>query len=147
MKRIFVSLSFMLAVGLTTVFANDEINVSDKVKEAFKKEFARAESVKWSDLGDYQLATFVFGSHRMEAYFNTDGELQGSVRDLLFDQLPLAVMRSFDNRFAGADISDIREITNTEGTSYRLTVESQHKKYHVKVDTGGNFSEIVKVKK
>jgi hypothetical protein len=147
MKRIFVSLSLMLAVGLTTALANDEINVGDKVKESFKKEFAGAEPVKWSDLGDYQKATFVFGGHRVEAYFNADGVLEGTARDLFFDQLPLAVMRSFDKRFAGADIIDVVEVTNTEGTSYRLTLETQHKRYRVKADTGGNILEVVKVNK
>ena len=146
MKRIFVSLSFMLTVGLATGFANEKMNVPDKVKEAFKKEFTGVESVNWSDLGDYQRAAFVFGGHRTEAYFNTDGELQGTVRDLLFDQLPLAVMKAIDNRFNGAGIMVIREITNIEGTSYRITFEAQHKTYRVKVDTGGNFSELTRDK-
>src|SRR5882724_5627166 len=143
MKRILVSLSLMLTVGLATAFANDETNVTEKVKEVFKKEFAGAEFVKWSDIGEYQMATFVFGGHRTEAYFNTDGELEGSVRDLLFDQLPLVVMRSLDDRFAGALIMDIREVTNTDGTSYRVSLETSQRKYHVKVEAGGNFSEIV----
>jgi hypothetical protein len=46
----------MLADGLTTVIVNDETDVSGKVKESFKKEFAGAKSVKWNDLGDYQMA-------------------------------------------------------------------------------------------
>jgi hypothetical protein len=54
MKRIFVSLSFMLAVGLTTVFAGDKTDVNSKIKESFKKEFAGAESVKWDEVENYQ---------------------------------------------------------------------------------------------
>jgi len=147
MKRIIVSLSLMLAVGLTTVLANYRTSVNDLVKESFKKEFPGVESVKWSDQGDYQKATFVFTGHRSVAYFNTDGELEGSARDLFFDQLPLAVMRSFDKRFAGADFFNVLEVTNIEGTSYHLTLELKNKRYRVKADAGGIILEVVKVKK
>ena len=147
MKRIILSLSLMLAVGLTTVLANYNTPVSDLVKESFKKEFPGVESVKWSDQGDYQKATFVFTGHRSVAYFNENGELEGSARDLFFDQLPLAVMRSFDKRFDGAYFMDVLEVTNIEGTSYRLTVEKQDKRYRVKADAGGNILDVVRVKK
>lgn len=140
-------MSIMLAVGLTTVNASDVTDVSDKVKESFRKEFAGAESVKWNDLGDYQFATFILGRHRVEAYFNTDGEMEGSARGLLFDELPLAVLKSIDKRFPGAYFIDVLEVSNTEGTSYRLTAVTQNKRFHVKADTGGNILEIVKVKK
>jgi hypothetical protein len=147
MKRIFVSLSLVLTAGLATVFANDETNASEKLKEAFRKEFARAEIVKWSDVGEYHVATFVFGGRSAEAYFNTDCELLGSIRELLSYELPLVVIRSLDNRFAGADIIQTREITNTEGTFYRVLLETQQRKYLIKVSANGYFSEIVKKKK
>src|SRR5258706_224116 len=132
MKKIFVSLSLMLTVGLTTVLANDE-PVSDKVKESFKKEFVGARSVTWNHIGDYQMALFVFDGHRVEAYFNTEGELEGSVRNLPFDQLPLLVVRSFEKRFTPENIIDILEVSNIEGTSYLLKVETQNKRFLVKV--------------
>jgi hypothetical protein len=144
MKRIFVSLSLMLAVGLTTVFANDETDVSDKVKKSFKKEFAGVESVKWKDLGDYKMASFAFNDHRVAAYFNTNGKLEGFARDILFDQLPLAVEKSFDKRFACADFIEVLEISNREGTSYLLTLEAQNKLYRVKADPGGNILQVDK---
>ncbi len=147
MKRIFVCMFLILTAGLATVFANDKTNVSEKLNEAFRKEFAKAEIIKWSDIGEYHVATFILGGGRAEAYFNTDNELVGSIRELLFYELPLVVMRSLDNRFAGADIIETREITNTEGTSYRVLLETQQKKYLVKVSASGYFSEIVKEKK
>ncbi len=147
MKRVFVCMFLILTAGLATVFANDKTNVSEKLNEAFRKEFAKAEIIKWSDIGEYHVATFILGGGRAEAYFNTDNELVGSIRELLFYELPLVVMRSLDNRFAGADIIETREITNTEGTSYRVLLETQQKKYLVKVSASGYFSEIVKEKK
>ena len=146
MKKIFVSLSLMLTVGLTTVLANDE-PVSDKVNESFKKEFVGARSVVWNHVGDYQRASFVFDGHRVEAYFNTDGELAGSARDILFDQLPLSVMRSFEKRFATADVINILEVSNIEGTSYLIKIETQNKQFLVKVGTNGDFLKVDNIKK
>ena len=70
MKRIFVSLSLLLAVGLTQVFADDEIRISKTVKESFKKEFAGANKVEWSRVDDHVRALFVLDRHRVVAYFN-----------------------------------------------------------------------------
>jgi hypothetical protein len=67
----------------------------------------------------------------------------GSVREVLFTQLPFAIVRSLNKSFAGADILSIREITNTEGTSYRVFLEAQQKKFYAKVSFNGNPIEIV----
>jgi hypothetical protein len=133
----------MLTAGLATVFANDKTNVPENLKEAFKKEFANAEILKWSDFGEYHVATFILDGGRAEAYFNADNELVGSVREVAFTQLPLVVVRSLNKRFAGADVLSIREITNTEGTSYRIFLETQQKKLYAKVSYNGNASEVV----
>lgn len=146
MKRIFLSLSLMLTVAVTT-FANNETNVSELVQQSFKKEFAGAQSVTWNDMGTYFKATFILGGHRAEAYFNPDGEFAGSVRDLFYDQLPLAVMKSVDSRFTDASIVDVKEVSTSEETNYRVTLEMGGKKYRVKVSAGGNIIETEKVKK
>ena len=145
MKFFFVSLLFILTIGLTTALADDVI-ISDKVKESFNKEFVGAKSVEWRHIGDYQVALFVFCSQRLEAYFNADGELAGSARNILFEQMPLTIMRLAQKRYAGADILDILEISNPEGISYLLTVEKQNKRFRVKVGTGGDFLRVDKIK-
>ncbi len=146
MKRIILSLSLLLTVAITTTFANGGNPISDQVLKSFKKEFATAQLVQWNDLGEYLKASFVLGDHRVEAYFNTEGELLGSVRGLFYNQLPLAVMTSLDKRFAEADILDVNEITNAGGTSYLVNLEFHDKKYRVKADPGGNLGEIEKVR-
>ena len=142
MKRFIVSLSLMLTVGLTTIFASDETNVSEKVKASFKKEFPGAESVKWNNLGDYQMATFVLEGHGVEAFFNNEGKLEGAARYIQLSQLPMAVTRSLNKRFPGAEYMVVLEVSNTEGTSYRITVEVSNKRYRVKTDAAGIIVQI-----
>ena len=145
MKKIILSLSLLLTTGAAVVFAAEK-KTDPRVQELFKKEFAGAESVQWSTVNGYEKASFVFGGHRAEAYFTTEGELAGSVRDLFYDQLPLAVMKAVDKRFEGADILDVRELANTEGTSYKLVIETKYKKYNLTMSSNGDFIEKKQVK-
>jgi hypothetical protein len=147
MKKIFVSLALIVTVGLTTVFATDEPDVSNRVKQSLKKEFVGAMSITWSQVGDYQRALFVLDAHRVEAYFNADGEMLGFARGVLFNELPMVVSKSLDKRFPGADFIDAREVSNADGVSYWLTVETAGKSYRVKVDPAGSILNIAKDKK
>ena len=147
MKKIIVSLSFLLTAGLSHSFANNRIEPSQEVLDEFKKEFTSAQYVSWTKSGEYDKATFLLAGRRVIAYFNAAAQFEGCVRDIFFDQLPLTVMTAVDKRFAEADIHDVKEITNAEGTSYRITLEVKNKKYKIKVGSGGNIDEVEKVKK
>jgi len=147
MKKIFVSLSLMVTLGLATVHANDNVDVNYKIKESFKKEFAGATSVKWAKDKEFQTATFIFYDHLVMAYFDTNGELLGSARDIAFYELPMAVINSIDKNFAAFDFMEVLEISNAEGTFYRITIENEHKRYNIKLDAGGNLLRTTRVKK
>ena len=146
MKKIFVSLSFMVTLGLTTVRATDNFDVNSKIRESFKKEFAGATSVKWEKDKDFQRATFFLYDHQVIAYFNTDGELLGSARNVFFYEVPMAVIKSIGENFAGINPIEVLEVSNTEGTFYRITIEKQSKRYHIKASADGNILEVFKIK-
>jgi hypothetical protein len=139
MKKLFLSLFSMFTIATAIAFTNADPGINEQVQESFKKEFAGAELVKWTTTGDYVKATFILRGYRTEAYFTQ--------RTLFYNQLPLAVMTSLDKRFGNADVFDVSEITNSSGTTYRITLESKGKKYLAKVDTAGNLTDIQKLKK
>ena len=147
MKKICLSLSFMLAIAFTSIAANDPAEISKEVQAAFKKEFPGSEVLNWNTVGEFSRATFLLGGNRIDAYFSEDGHLQGSVRTLFFSQLPLATMTAVDKRYPAADVIEVYEITNDEGTAYRITLESQEKRLRVKVDANGNITQSEKMKK
>lgn len=147
MKKLFLSLFSMFTIATAIAFTNTDPGINEQVQESFKKEFAGAELVKWTNTGDYVKATFILRGYRTEAYFTQKGQLEGSVRSLFYNQLPLAVMTSLDKRFGNADVFDVNEITNSSGTTYRITLESKGRKYLAKVNTAGNLTDIQKLKK
>jgi hypothetical protein len=147
MKRIYVGLSLLLAVITVQAFASDSITVSEEIQQSFRKEFPGALLTEWTNPGDYYKATFMLAGHRTEAYFNQRGGLEGTVRTLFYDQLPLSVITAVDKRFTGATILDVLEVNNSDGTIYTLTLETNEKKIKVKWDSAGNFLESQKIKK
>jgi hypothetical protein len=147
MKKVFLSFSVILMLSVANVSAADGRPVTKEVQAAFKKEFPAAEGLSWNEVGDFCRAAFLLDGHRVEAYFSDDGKLQGSIRDIFFSQLPMAAMSAIEKKYAGADVSEVNEITNDEGTIYRVSLESLGKKYRVKIDANGNIAQADKLKK
>jgi hypothetical protein len=146
MKKIIFSISMFLTAGLSAVFASEDPQPDQQVLDLFKKEFTSAQNVTWEKQDEYDKAIFMLAGSRAIAYFNAAGQLEGSVRDLFFNQLPLAVMTAVDKRFINAEYYEVREVTNATGTSYRLKLELNNKKYKIKVDASGNIDEVEKLR-
>ena len=92
-------------------------------------------------------ARFTISDMLTEAYYNEEGEFLGSARNLLFEQLPLSVIHEFNKRFDETSVLNIIEITNSEGTSYRIWLEKGDKKIKLNASANGEISILEKVKK
>ena len=147
MKKFFVSLSLLLTAAASTAFATDKTKKDPGLQEVFQQEFTGAQNVSWSQQEGYQKATFILAGHRAIAFFNEANELVGCIRDIFYDQLPITVMKAVDKKFPEADMQDVREITNNEGTFYTVTAELNLKKYKIKIGSAGDITEIEKLSK
>jgi hypothetical protein len=147
MKKLLVSFSLVLTAGLASAFTQ-EINNDPRVEKLFAREFAGAENVKWAKLaeGGYQKASFTLAGTGVEAYFSVDAELLGTVRNIFYSQVPLVVMQTINKQFANAVIIAITEITNSEGTSYKIILEEKNKKYNLRLSSFGEITELRKIK-
>jgi hypothetical protein len=145
MKNLFLTLSLSLTIAISSAFASRPLDPDPNVEETFKKEFPGAQSVTWGSQEGFQKVTFILAGHRMIAYFDQKDELAGCMRDIFFDQLPITVMKALDKKYPKADFSEVHELTNSEGTSYLVTVDHEQKKYKVRVSPDGNFTSIEKL--
>jgi len=147
MKKFFLLLPIILALISLTSFGRTELPVNPLAEESFNKYFAGAANVTWSEESGYLKVTFTWAEHRTVAYFNLKGELAGSVRNLFYNQLPLAVVRSLQESFNNPVVLEIREIANDEGIYYGMTVEEGKKKFKIRVNSLGDMLEKTKIKK
>lgn len=147
MKKVLFALLLALAAATTSAIAAEPEPVSEKVKAAFINEFPGTEVIEWNNAHDFIKALFLFNGSRTEAYFSHDGELQATVRSIFYSQLPLAVAKTVDKKYPGADVPEVIEINNAEGTNYLLKLNTAARKYRLLIDSNGNFSSIEKIKK
>lgn len=147
MKKLILGLSMMMAIGISSAFANEELKVNEKVLSSFGKDFTLAKNVQWREEGGYLKARFTVSETLIEAYYTTDGEFVGSARSLLFEQLPLSVIREFNQRYNEASVLSILEVTNSEGTSYRIWLEESNKKIKLNASSTGDLTILEKTKK
>jgi hypothetical protein len=147
MKKIILGLSMLMAIGITSAFANDDLKVNDRVLTSFGKDFTFAKNVQWREEGDYLKARFTISDMLTEAYYTKDGEFVGSARNLLFAQLPLSVIHEFNKNYNEASIMSILEITNAEGTSYRIWLEKNNRKIKLSASSMGEITVVEREKK
>lgn len=139
MKKTFVALSLLITIVSGAVAAAPVEPGTEQAKETFKKEFPGAELISWSSTGEMTKAVFIYGGYRSEAYFNEEGELKGSARNIFYNQVPLAVTRSVEKRFEQPDVLEVTEITMGSGTSYVIRLSAGTKSYQLQIDAGGNL--------
>lgn len=147
MKNLFVTLAVVAATSLAPVFAAGSHPGDPRSEAIFAKQFSGAENVKWTELDDnFRKVSFTLGGIRAEAFYSNEGELLGTVRNLFFSQLPLAVIQAVNTKFQEPVIIEVKEITNAEGTSYRVILEQKDKKYNLKLNSLGEITDQQKEK-
>ena len=146
MKRSIIVFAAILTVITTTAFVGAKPG-GNPAEATFQKEFSGATNVEWTQAKDIISVSFVLSDSRILAYFTTDGELIGTERNVLFNQLPLAVIKEINNRYGNAPISDIIEYTSGMDTFYGMYVDTPTKHLKIKVTAEGDVTVQQKTKK
>ena len=146
MKRSIIVFSAILLVITATAFVGARPG-GNPAEATFQKEFSGATNVKWNEGKDIISATFVLSDSRIVAYFTSQGDLISTERNVLFNQLPLAVIKEINNRYGNAPIFDIVEYTSGTATSYRMGVDTPTKRLKLEISAEGDVTVQHKEKK
>ena len=125
MKKIIIMLA--ITISSLAVFAGEE-NVNTKVLNAFTREFAGAKDVKWTTNETYSKASFVYNGQYVYAFYQLDGELMAMTRNISSLDLPIKLQSGLKKGYEGYWISDLFEISNSDGTNYYITMENADSK-------------------
>ncbi len=136
----------MVFTAIVPAFANEEAEVNEAVIQSFQKEFKGVEVLKWEKEDAVFKAIFLYGEKRVAAFFSENGTFLGSIRGLFFNQLPLTVSSAVNKQFSSPVIIEANEISNENGTSYKVLLESGGKKYQVKTNAEGMILSKEKLK-
>jgi hypothetical protein len=147
MKRIIIGISLAFCLLSYNAFATGDNDVTPVVENSFKTEFSNVENVKWRNEEGIYAANFLQNGFRVEAYFEETGELIGSIRNIIFEQLPLSVLNSVNKKYNGAAIYELIEFNIYGETYYRMTVELPTKILKIRCGITGDIFVQTKTKK
>jgi len=144
MKEFIIASAAVLTLISSSAFAgHKDFNPAENT---FQDQFKGATDVKWQEGKETIKASFALNGFHVEAYFSYTGELIGTARNVIFNQLPLAVVKEIDTRYGSAAVYDIIEYNSDSETFYQMTVELPTKKLLVRVTSGGDISVVKKIK-
>jgi len=146
MKKTFVTLFTILTIGIAAALAAGKADIDPKILSAFQKEFSFAKNAKWEEEGNLVRVNFLLNDQGITAWYNSDAELVTTARSILYNQLPISVIRSLDKEYAGAEIFGITEINRNDETWYQIRANKKDKKYLLKASPSGNIIVLKKIK-
>jgi hypothetical protein len=144
MKKIILMLA--ITISSFAAFAGEE-NVNTKVLNAFNREFTGAKDVKWTANKTFYKASFVFNGQYVYAFYQLDGELMAMTRNITSLDLPVKLQTGLKKGYEGYWISDLFEISNSEGTKYYITMEKANSKIVLKSTSDGSWNVFKKATK
>ena len=145
MKKIVLILGLVATIGVCSAYPSEK--VSQRVLASFKTEFTNAQDVEWETGNNYFRAAFTMNEQRIFAYYNVDGQLQSIARHISSIQLPVNIYADLKNDYSKYWISDLFEVSNSEGLHYYVTLETADSKLVMHSGNGGSWSTYSKNKK
>ncbi len=145
MKKLFFAALFAIAIA-SSAFAGPS-NVNVHVLNNFKTSFRNASDISWSSKDDFAKATFTLDNVKMEAFFNTSGELIGTSKNISMDALPVHAKRTFAKRFNGYTVKEAIRFEGADETAYYISADNDTESVIVKVSENEQVSTFKKSKK
>ena len=136
MKPLLIALTFLVTLFTQPTFATER-DVTPTVLKSFHTTFSSAKDVEWSTGDNYFKAQFDLSGQVVSAYYSTDGNLLAVTRNITTHQLPLSLQTTLKKGHEGAWVTDLFEMSNDEGTSYYVTLETADSKVVLKSNSNG----------
>jgi|SRR6516164_2847032 hypothetical protein len=148
MKKSIISLAVLLLMAVSAVRADDGKDaISQKVLTSFKEKFTGATNISWNKESDYQKATFSFNNQVLFAYFDAEGNLVATVRNILSDKLPINLLVSLKKEYNNFWISELLEVDSDWSICYYITLENENRILKLRADSGTGWELSKKIKK
>ena len=143
-------LSIVAIIALTVIsssFANGPAAPHFKGVENFTRTFPQATVVNYQVKGRYTEVNFTWNNMTLEAFFDQDGELIGTTRNIAVEDLPLSLIMTLKSKYAGFRATEAIEFNQAEsGLSYYVTVTNTEKTYLLHITPDGVIDVFKKMK-
>jgi hypothetical protein len=128
MKKTFLSIALLIAIGISATFANDNDGITKSVKLSFSRDFSNATNISWQRKTKMIKATFSLNDQILFAYYEPTGILVAVSKNITSENLPISLQAELKNSYDSYWISDLFENASKEDTDYYVTLENADKK-------------------
>lgn len=132
MKKTFLSIALVLAIGISSTFANDGDGISKSAKTSFSHDFSSATNIQWEKKARFVKATFSLDNQIMFAFYDPTGVLVAVSKNITTQNLPVRLQVDLKNNYNKYWISDLFENASNDETDYYITLENADKKLILK---------------
>jgi ABC-type enterochelin transport system ATPase subunit len=147
MKQTILAMAMMLMTGLTGAFAKNNEGISNEITTSFNKDFASATNVSWNKQKNFTKATFTMSNQVMFAYYDENGSLIASARNILSEQLPINLMNDLKKGYSNYWISELFEMDKEGQASYYVTLENADETLILRSSSSNSWSTYKRSKK
>ena len=123
MKKIISIAALLVAFSTTSVFAQS--HTPSLVVGSFEHKFINAENSSWSAVSDLYRVDFSLQNQTLTAFFNADGELVASSRNIIPMQLPISLNASLEKDFGKYTIASLFEVDEFDEVRYYAKLSNQ----------------------
>jgi hypothetical protein len=101
MKKLFITALAAIAIG-TSAFAAPA-SISKKVNAHFRSSFSNASEISWTKTEKFNKASFLIDNEKIEAFYDTYGDLIGTSKSIQFDKLPKSAIETITSKYTFPD--------------------------------------------
>jgi len=137
MKKI-ISIALIL-VAFSTAHAFAQTPTPSVVVGSFEHKFINAEKASWTVVKDLYRVDFSFENQSLTAFFNVDGELVASSRNITPMQLPISLNSSLEKNFGKYIVSSLFEVDEHDEIHYYAKVNNHKTEILLKSTSYGDW--------
>ena len=127
-------------VVFSTVGAFAQTTTPSAATSSFEKAFASAEKPSWTPVKDLYRVDFILQGQSLIAFFDVDGELVASSRNITAAQLPISLLSSLDKHVGGNTVTSLFEVDGRDGIVYYARVNNQKSETLLKSTSYGDWA-------
>ncbi len=129
--------SALIAVSISTgSFAQDVIANNQKAIDNFESLFSGASNVAWVAKEKLTIASFVQDQSKVEVFYNPDGDLIATTKEVKMDDLPTFAKRIISKKYSDYTVKEVFLFKADEETNYFISIENEKESLVLKVNQG-----------
>ena len=148
MKKLFITALAAIAIGTSALAGPSSASI--KIKEHFTASFSKAKNVTWKSSDRFEKASFILNNEKVDAFYDTDGDLIGTSKAMAFDKLPKSSIETITTKYTYPDyqLKDCIEFINSSNEkNYYVSFDKVNETVVLEITKSGMVSVFSKTKK